>query len=93
MEASGINELAAGTVGRPTVASGMNVRWRIFFLILGTVAINYIHRASLSVAMQNQPRVYISPAIQASCSAVSSGPADPPRDARRSVLAASVSIF
>jgi ACS family D-galactonate transporter-like MFS transporter len=28
-----------------------NVRWRIFFLILGTVAINYIDRASLSVAM------------------------------------------
>ncbi len=28
-----------------------SVRWRIFFLILGTVAINYIDRAALSVAM------------------------------------------
>ncbi len=35
-----------------TIALRMtNVRWRIFFLILATVAINYIDRASLSVAM------------------------------------------
>jgi ACS family D-galactonate transporter-like MFS transporter len=46
--------------------SGMtNVRWRIFFLILGTVAINYIDRASLSVAMPIISREFdISPAIQ-----------------------------
>lgn len=47
-------------------ASGMtNVRWRIFLLILGTVAINYIDRASLSVAMPMIGREFaISPAIQ-----------------------------
>jgi MFS transporter, ACS family, D-galactonate transporter len=46
--------------------SGMtNVRWRIFLLILGTVAINYIDRASLSVAMPMISREFaISPAIQ-----------------------------
>jgi MFS transporter, ACS family, D-galactonate transporter len=46
--------------------SGMtNVRWRIFFLILGTVAINYIDRASLSVAMPMISHEFdISPAIQ-----------------------------
>ena len=32
-----MNELAAGTAGRTTAKSGMtNVRWRIFFMILGT---------------------------------------------------------
>ncbi|HVY17441.1 MAG TPA: MFS transporter [Rhodopila sp.] len=42
-----------------------NVRWRIFFLILGTVAINYIDRASLSVAMPLIGKEFaISPAIQ-----------------------------
>jgi ACS family D-galactonate transporter-like MFS transporter len=42
-----------------------NVRWRIFFLILATVAINYIDRASLSVAMPVISREFnISPAIQ-----------------------------
>jgi ACS family D-galactonate transporter-like MFS transporter len=42
-----------------------NVRWRIFFLILGTVAINYIDRASLSVAMPLISREFqITPAIQ-----------------------------
>jgi ACS family D-galactonate transporter-like MFS transporter len=42
-----------------------NVRWRIFFLILGTVAINYIDRASLSVAMPMISKEFsISPAIQ-----------------------------
>ena len=42
-----------------------NVRWRIFFLILATVAINYIDRASLSVAMPMISREFnISPAIQ-----------------------------
>jgi MFS transporter, ACS family, D-galactonate transporter len=61
-----MNELAAGTAGRPTATSGMtNVRWRIFFLILGTVAINYIDRASLSVAMPMISHEFsISPAIQ-----------------------------
>jgi MFS transporter, ACS family, D-galactonate transporter len=49
-----------------TATGGMtNVRWRIFFLILGTVAINYIDRASLSVAMPIISREFsISPAIQ-----------------------------
>ena len=49
-----------------TAQPGMtNVRWRIFFLILGTVAINYIDRASLSVAMPMISREFqISPAIQ-----------------------------
>ncbi len=49
-----------------TTVSGMtNVRWRIFLLILGTVAINYIDRASLSVAMPLIGREFrISPAIQ-----------------------------
>ena len=49
-----------------TTLSGMtNVRWRIFFLILGTVAINYIDRASLSVAMPMISREFsISPTIQ-----------------------------
>ncbi len=42
-----------------------NVRWRIFFLILGTVAINYIDRASLSVAMPIISKEFdISPAVQ-----------------------------
>jgi ACS family D-galactonate transporter-like MFS transporter len=49
-----------------TAVSGMtNVRWRIFFLILATVAINYIDRASLSVAMPIISREFsISPAVQ-----------------------------
>ncbi len=49
-----------------TMTSDMtNVRWRIFFLILGTVAINYIDRASLSVAMPTISREFnISPAVQ-----------------------------
>ena len=49
-----------------TSVSGMtNVRWRIFFLILGTVAINYIDRASISVAMPMISREFhITPAIQ-----------------------------
>jgi ACS family D-galactonate transporter-like MFS transporter len=49
-----------------TAVSGMtNVRWRIFFLILGTVAINYIDRASLSVAMPIISHEFnITPAIQ-----------------------------
>ncbi len=61
-----MNELAAGTAGRSTATSGMtNVRWRIFLLILGTVAINYIDRASLSVAMPMISHEFnISPAIQ-----------------------------
>ena len=43
--------------GRATMADGAlvlkrtNVRWRIFFLMLFLIAINYIDRASLSVAM------------------------------------------
>jgi len=42
-----------------------NVRWRILFLILGTVANNYIDRASLSVAMPMIGREFsISPTIQ-----------------------------
>ena len=46
--------------------SGMtNVRWRIFLLILATVAINYIDRASLSVAMPMISREFnITPSIQ-----------------------------
>jgi ACS family D-galactonate transporter-like MFS transporter len=54
------------TAGRAVTTTGMtNVRWRIFFLILGTVAINYIDRASLSVAMPMISREFsISPAIQ-----------------------------
>lgn len=61
-----MNELATETAGQATETSGMtNVRWRIFFLILGTVAINYIDRASLSVAMPMISREFsISPAIQ-----------------------------
>jgi ACS family D-galactonate transporter-like MFS transporter len=42
-----------------------NVRWRIFFLILGTVAINYIDRASVSVAMPLISKEFnITPAVQ-----------------------------
>src|SRR5215475_4103290 len=43
--------------GRATTANGVlalrrtNVRWKIFFLLLFMIAINYIDRASLSVAM------------------------------------------
>jgi ACS family D-galactonate transporter-like MFS transporter len=61
-----MDEFAAGTRTGLAVASGMtNVRWRIFFLILGTVAINYIDRASLSVAMPMISREFsIPPAIQ-----------------------------
>jgi ACS family D-galactonate transporter-like MFS transporter len=61
-----MNDIAAGTAGQGVMTSGMtNVRWRIFFLILGTVAINYIDRASLSVAMPMISREFsISPAIQ-----------------------------
>src|ERR1700761_8720033 len=49
-----------------TAVSGMtNVRWGIFFLILAPVAINYIDRASLSVAMPIISREFsISPAVQ-----------------------------
>jgi ACS family D-galactonate transporter-like MFS transporter len=58
-----VQELATG---RSITRSAMtNVRWRIFFLILGTVAINYIDRASLSVAMPLISREFqITPAIQ-----------------------------
>jgi ACS family D-galactonate transporter-like MFS transporter len=58
-----MDELA---VGRPVTTGAMtNVRWRIFFLILGTVAINYIDRASLSVAMPMISKEFaITPAIQ-----------------------------
>lgn len=61
-----MDDFVAGMAGRPPATSGMtNVRWRIFFLILGTVAINYIDRASLSVAMPMISREFsISPAIQ-----------------------------
>ena len=61
MEKTGMDEFASATG-----VSGMtNVRWRIFFLILGTVAINYIDRASLSVAMPISGHEFkISPAIQ-----------------------------
>jgi ACS family D-galactonate transporter-like MFS transporter len=61
-----MDEFAAGTRTGLAVAPGMtNVRWRIFFLILGTVAINYIDRASLSVAMPMISREFsIPPAIQ-----------------------------
>ena len=61
-----MDEYAAGTGTRLVMTSGMtNVRWRIFFLILGTVAINYIDRASLSVAMPMISREFaIPPAIQ-----------------------------
>ena len=61
-----MDDVAAGTTGQSVTTSGMtNVRWRIFFLILGTVAINYIDRASLSVAMPMISREFsISPAIQ-----------------------------
>ncbi|WP_428487557.1 MFS transporter [Rhodopila sp.] len=42
-----------------------NVRWRMFFLILLTVAVNYIDRASLSVAMPLISRTFtIPPAVQ-----------------------------
>ncbi|HEX2940543.1 MAG TPA: MFS transporter [Rhodopila sp.] len=51
---------AAGARGGMT-----NVRWRIFFLLLGTVSINYIDRASLSVAMPIiSKEFHITPAIQ-----------------------------
>src|SRR3978361_1609958 len=61
-----MDEFAAGTRTGLAATSGMtNVRWRIFFLILGTVAINYIDRASLSVAMPMISREFaIPPAIQ-----------------------------
>jgi ACS family D-galactonate transporter-like MFS transporter len=61
-----MSELVTETSGQSTARSGMtNVRWRIFFLILGTVAINYIDRASLSVAMPMISHEFsISPAIQ-----------------------------
>jgi ACS family D-galactonate transporter-like MFS transporter len=59
-----MNDLVTGTAGVTTTAM-TNVRWRIFFLILGTVAINYIDRASLSVAMPMISREFsISPAVQ-----------------------------
>jgi ACS family D-galactonate transporter-like MFS transporter len=59
-----MNDLVTGTAGVTTSAM-TNVRWRIFFLILGTVAINYIDRASLSVAMPMISREFsISPAVQ-----------------------------
>lgn len=54
---------AAGTAG-PTQAM-TNVRWRIFFLILSIVSINYIDRASLSVALPLISKEFaISPAAQ-----------------------------
>ena len=61
-----MDDFAAGTADQSVTTGGMtNVRWRIFFLILGTVAINYIDRASLSVAMPMISREFsISPAIQ-----------------------------
>jgi ACS family D-galactonate transporter-like MFS transporter len=47
-----MNDLADNTAVPSAAAGGMtNVRWRIFLLILLTVAVNYIDRASLSVAM------------------------------------------
>ena len=61
-----MSKLATGTAAQSITTTGMtNVRWRIFFLILGTVAINYIDRASLSVAMPIISREFsISPAVQ-----------------------------
>jgi ACS family D-galactonate transporter-like MFS transporter len=61
-----MDELSRGAAPPSIAASGMtNVRWRIFALILGTVAINYIDRASLSVAMPVISREFaIPPAIQ-----------------------------
>lgn len=61
-----MDKFATETTAEPVTTSGMtNVRWRIFFLILGTVAINYIDRASLSVAMPMISQEFdISPAIQ-----------------------------
>jgi ACS family D-galactonate transporter-like MFS transporter len=61
-----MDEFAAGTrTGLAATSDMTNVRWRIFFLILGTVAINYIDRASLSVAMPMISREFaIPPAIQ-----------------------------
>ena len=37
--------------GTPTAAAPTRVRWRIFLLMLMLIAINYIDRASISVAM------------------------------------------
>jgi ACS family D-galactonate transporter-like MFS transporter len=61
-----MRNLATEPSGQSIPASDMtNVRWRIFFLILGTVAINYIDRASLSVAMPMISREFqITPAVQ-----------------------------
>jgi MFS transporter, ACS family, D-galactonate transporter len=61
-----MDELTAGAAGHSLAENGMtNVRWRIFFLILGTVAINYIDRASLSVALPMISREFsISPGVQ-----------------------------
>ena len=61
-----MDELTASPSSQTSTTSAMtNVRWRIFFLILGTVAINYIDRASLSVAMPMISKEFsISPAIQ-----------------------------
>lgn len=59
------DDAAIRTAGPVPTSDMTNVRWRIFFLILGTVAINYIDRASLSVAMPMIGREFqISPAIQ-----------------------------
>jgi len=50
--------VAAGT--RPTT-----VRWRIFVLMLTLVAVNYVDRASLSVAMPSIAREFeLSPTVQ-----------------------------
>lgn len=59
-------ELATASSGEAVTTGAMtNVRWRIFFLILATVAINYIDRASISVAMPLIAREFqITPAIQ-----------------------------
>src|SRR5215467_10314363 len=48
--AGGPRSATAGRLNhRPPLQSG--VRWKIFFVLLSLVAINYIDRASLSVAM------------------------------------------
>ena len=58
--ASQVETLTAQTRARPS-----GVRWRIFCLLLALVSINYIDRASLSIAMPLISREFtLSPAIQ-----------------------------
>ncbi|MFL5257145.1 MAG: MFS transporter [Rhodopila sp.] len=59
-----MNEFAT-TAPAHAVSGLTNVRWRIFFLIPGTVAINYMDRTSLPVAMTMISHEFnLSPSVQ-----------------------------